>query len=283
MINERPEIDADSPPEPAELGESLSEAISDVKRQIDDVLDWAVSPSESDEGPESGEFDLAEFDNASDQLDALDWSEWSDAETPPTDVLTEEPPQDNASWDLTETAALESDQQREVGNPEALAQFWHYQGDTMDCALCAQGGILEAMGHEFDIEKYRQEGQEGGWYVPGEGTYLQNIGDLLEKHGVPVNRYEYASADDLVNEVGQGHGVVAAIDTEPLWGEPGGHAVWVTGIEMGPDGKPAAVICNDSGRPDGQRIAYPYDSFMEAWSRTNNTLVATREPLPRSS
>lgn len=281
MTRENPDVGSDSPPESSELGASLSEAMSEVKQQIDEVLDWATSPSKMDERPEGMESDLVEFDDTADHPEILDWSEWSDADSPQlqTDVLLEEQPQDNTDWNFTEVAPLESEQMQEVGNPEALSPFWRHQGDTMDCALYAQGGILEAMGQEFDIEKYRQEGQEDGWYVPGEGTYLQNIGDLLENHGVPVNRYEGATSDDLVNEVAQGHGVVAAIDTEPLWGEPGGHAVWVTGVELGPDGKPASVICNDSGRPDGQKIAYPYDSFMEAWSRTNYTMVATREPL----
>lgn len=175
--------------------------------------------------------------------------------------------------------AEEGSEVREVGYPDELAPYWHYQGETQDCALYAQGGVMEADGVSFDIDRYREQGMEEGWYSPEGGTYVDHFGDLMEENGVPVTRYEGASIHDMANELEKGHGVVVAVDCEPLWGEPGGHALWVTGMEVGEDGVPVSIVTNDSGRPDGEAIHYPYQSFMDAWSMYGNIMVATRDRL----
>jgi hypothetical protein len=105
------------------------------------------------------------------------------------------------------------------------------------------------------------------------------MGDLLAENGMSVNRYEDASIQDLANVLSMGKGIVTAVDCEPLWGEPGGHALWVTGLEVNQDGIPESVVCNDSGRPDGQAIMYPYDNFMQAWGAYNHMMVATVKPI----
>src|SRR5699024_7255423 len=128
-----------------------------------------------------------------------------------------------------ESDLLEGDHLREIGNPETLAEYWRYQGNTNDCALYSQGGVLEAGGEPFDIEAYRQQGQEEGWYRPELGTDIPAIGQLIEDNGVPVTYYDYgADFHTMARELEQGHGIVAVVDTEPIWGVPGGHALWVT-------------------------------------------------------
>jgi hypothetical protein len=212
------------------------------------------------------------FDPLSPEVDGMETGAgnfsdiWDDSST--DDVLL--PPLDVDVMDVT---------CREIGDPEELSEYWHFQGDTQDCALYAQGGILEAEGQPFDIVIFEQQGQEGGWFDPEYGTYVNHFGDLLDENGVPVTRYEGASIYDLAYELEQGHGVVVAVDTLPIWGEEAGHALWVTGIEVGPDGKPTSVICNDSGREDGRRIAYPYENFMQAWNMYGNIAVATKNQL----
>jgi hypothetical protein len=215
-----------------------------------DIPDDALPPIPDSPGPASdGLFDIWEDDSQDDIL------------LPPVDV------------DIID------DTPREIGNPDELSEYWRYQGTTNDCALYAQGGILEAEGQPFDIDKYEQQGVDGGWFDPQEGTYIDHFGDLLEENGVPVTRYEGASIQDLAQELEQGHGVVVAVDCDPIWGEPGGHALWVTGIEVGGDGTPTSVFCNDSGREDGQEIAYPYDNFQQAWDRFGNIMTSTMNPL----
>lgn len=196
-----------------------------------------------------------------------------------------EPPEANLSWDVWDTPAEQDviepvgDNPRDIGYPDELSEYWQYQGSTNDCALYSQGGVLEADGQAFDIEKYREQGEEGGWYTPDDGTYVNHFGDMLEENGVEVTRYEGATIQDMANELDQGHGVVVAVDCLPIWGEYGGHALWVTGMEVGEDSVPESVICNDSGRPDGQEISYPYGDFKSAWDMYGNIMVATQDKL----
>jgi len=171
------------------------------------------------------------------------------------------------------------DTSRQIGNPEELSEYWQMQVGSTDCALYAQGGILEAKGQDFDLEKYREQGVGGGWYTPEDGTYLDHLGDLLEENGVSIARYDSASIQDMASELDQGHGVVAPVDCLPIWGEPGGHALWVTGIEVGSDGIPVSITCNDPGRPDGEAISYEFEDFKQAWGLFGNIMVATTDSI----
>lgn len=206
------------------------------------------------------DFDSEEFSEKTDTPNSYDMDIWDEN---PDKVLPNE----------TE------DSIREVGFPDELAPYWHYQGYTNDCALYAQGGVLEADGKSFDIDKYREQAISDGSYDPEEGTYINRFGDLLESNGTEVNRYENATIQDMASELDQGHGVVVAVDCEPIWGEPGGHALWITGMEVGDDGVPISIISNDSGREDGQSIKYPFDNFMDAWGSYGNVMVSTVEGL----
>ena len=172
---------------------------------------------------------------------------------------------------------------RTLGQPEQSAQNWRLQEGPNDCALYAQGGILDRFGVPFDINTYRAEAQKAGYYTPETGTRPDGMGDLLERHGVAVKRYDGATMQDLATEVQQGHGVVAMVDCAPLWGpdQEGGHALWVTGVNVdSATGKVESVVCNDSGRPDGKAITYPADAFAEAWKHFNNRLLCTVKPMP---
>ena len=187
--------------------------------------------------------------------------------------------QDVPADDIYESNPADLPKEQEIGNPEKLGEYWRYQGINNDCALFAQGGVLEAEGQEFDIEHYRSEGLEEGWYDPQLGTYVVNFGDLMEDHGIPVNRYDNASMEDLSSALDAGKGIITAVDCLPIWGEPGGHALWVTGMEVDAQGVPTQVICNNSGREDGQGIAYPADDFLQAWSMYGNHMVTTQDRI----
>jgi len=171
---------------------------------------------------------------------------------------------------------------RQVGEPDEAANFWRQQEGPNDCALYAQGTILDAFGQDFDIDKYKREGMEGGWYGPDSGTTVGNFGDLLEANGVEVRRYDSgATFQDMTAELEQGHGVLVAVDTGRIWDdEGGGHALVVTGIRVGPDGVPTEIICNDSGRPDGKAVAYSFEDFKASWQQYDNYMVATKNPVP---
>lgn len=166
-----------------------------------------------------------------------------------------------------------------VGFADELAKNWHYQEGPNDCGVYSQAGILEADGKPFEIEKFRNQAIADGSFAPQDGMKANQLGDLLEENGVEVNRFDGASFQDLEQELQMGKGVVTSVDTEPLWGSPGGHALWITGMEIDKDGKPVNITANDSGLSDGQAVKYPYEDFKEAWLAYHNQMVSTKNPL----
>jgi hypothetical protein len=187
-----------------------------------------------------------------------------------------------------------------VGEPDELAQHWHYQEGSGDCAIYAEGSALEAFGKEFDPERERQAGEREGTYSRNGGTEVAALGHVWQREGIAVERYPPVSSDHgarqlptadeafqhLAESLEQRKGVVAAVDSGPLWhdeSEPTsnrGHAVWVTGIEQRESGS-AYVVCNDSGVLDGQGKRYPIEDFDLAWRRSGYDMVITRDSFQR--
>jgi hypothetical protein len=126
---------------------------------------------------------------------------------------------------------------------------------------------------------------------------MEDVGNLLELHGVPVNRYTEANVFHLANELAQGHKVIIGVESGVLWGQNstmdgmletihghfglgGGadHAVVVSGIDT-TDPHHVKVIISDPG--DGKAVAsYPLEQFLHAWEGSHFDLVATQEPAP---
>lgn len=187
-----------------------------------------------------------------------------------------------------------------VGEADSLAQHWHYQEGSGDCAIYAEGSALEAFGKEFDPEHERQAGEREGTYSRNGGTEVAALGHVWQREGIAVERYPPVSTDQgagqppaadeafqhLAESLEQRKGVVAAVDSGPLWHDESapaanrGHAVWVTGIEQRESGS-VYVVCNDSGVPDGQGKRYPIEDFETAWRRSGYDMVVTRDSFQR--
>lgn len=184
-----------------------------------------------------------------------------------------------------------------VGTPEIDTAVWDGKQNYDDtCAIRAQEFILEQFtGQEIDETALVQVAEASGWYEPGVGTPNVHIGNLLDKYGIPVAKYEGANAFDLANELAQGHKVMIAVDKDELWqieGEldsidqlagidPGSdHAVVVSGIDTAdPDPNNWQVYVSDPGT--GEPAArYPMAQFLDAWQDSNFYMVATQVPTP---
>lgn len=179
-----------------------------------------------------------------------------------------------------------------VGHPQELGRYWERQQGQKECALYAQGTALEAFGKPFDINRLRQAGEADGTFDPAEGTKPKDLGDVWEREGLAVVRHGGQLGDGnansafrfLVTELTDGKAVNVAVETGPIWGnwdvkqEERGHALWVTGLEWTTSGK-MNVVCNDSGRSDGQQIAYSVEDFERAWRKWNYQMISTRDPM----
>lgn len=180
------------------------------------------------------------------------------------------------------------------GSPDTDAMVFPGKQSYPDtCAIRCQEHILEVFtGMDIDENQLVQEAAINGWYAPGEGTPLADVGKLLELHGVPVNQYQDATVFNLANELAQGHKVIIGVDSGELWegksilgeildavGLSGAdHAVVVSGIDT-TDPDNIKVIISDPGTGE-PAVSYPMDAFIDAWKDSDFFMVATQQPAP---
>lgn len=194
--------------------------------------------------------------------------------------------------DLTSSQEI-GDEANIIDDPASDMEHWHQQTHEDTCAVSCQEFILEEMaGRDFSENELRQEAYDNGWYTPGGGTPLDCMGNLLEAHGIPVEKQEGCTLQDLSDSLAQGENVIVAVDSEEIanpggmdaddlianvFGMPGqgaNHAVQVIGIDTSDPDNPM-VILNDPGTPDGQGMSMPANDFLNAWEDSNYFMVST--------
>jgi hypothetical protein len=195
---------------------------------------------------------------------------------------------DNASGDPSLCAFHIHDAGTTIGEPNTDAYWWNQQTASDTCAVVAQQGVLESLlGHDVPQEDIVRVASENGWYVPGEGTSPDCMGNVLEEFGVSIEKgYDY-SVGNLYDALLAGNKVLVGLDGNEIWfpehspdgvslNQPGttGHAVWVTGIASDETGR-LCVIVNDSGTPIGRENKIPIDDFLNAWDDCGNFAVIT--------
>lgn len=181
-----------------------------------------------------------------------------------------------------------------IGTPEQDGMYFPGQQEGPDtCAIRCQETIIKLFtGVDPGEEALVREAEEHGWYTPGGGTEIPDVGNLLELHGIPVNRYEDATVFHMASELGQGHKVIIGVDAEDLWRENpileeiqrffgldgANHAVLVTGIDTS-DLNDVRVILSDPGTGEAA-ASYPMVQFLDAWKDSDFFMVATEETAP---
>jgi hypothetical protein len=181
------------------------------------------------------------------------------------------------------------------GTPGEDSAFWEGKQQLPDdCAIKCQQFILEQFTRETVTEgTLVREAMEQGWYTPGGGTRIADVGNLLELHGVAVTHYEHADQFHLAMELAQGHKVIVGVESGALWHQnplldalrdslgihvAADHAVVVSGIDTS---DPQNVLVQVSDPGTGQPLAtYPMEQFLEAWRGSDFFMVATHDPAP---
>jgi len=178
-----------------------------------------------------------------------------------------------------------------VGDP--LSDAMHYQAQTQSdtCAIVAQQGILKQFSIDLTETDLREYAYSQGWYQPGGGTPLADVGNILEAAGIDTHRVLDASLQDIESELSAGRKVIVGLDANEVWTPQAGmnplnwwraelpdagHAVWVTGV----DREAGVVYMNDSGHYQGQARAVQIADFKNAWEDYGNYYCATNEAPP---
>ena len=174
-------------------------------------------------------------------------------------------------------------------------EHWHPQSYSDTCAIASQEFILDELGEDYGIdfteEQLRQEAIDNCWYTPGGGTPIECMGNLIEAHGIEVEKdYGYTLAD-LSQRLDDGQKVLVALDSDEIWnpgmddddpisnyfgipGQDANHAVQVVGIDDSDPNNPM-VILNDPGTPDGKGLRVRADDFVDAWEDSDYYMVST--------
>lgn len=156
------------------------------------------------------------------------------------------------------------------------------------CAIKSQQIILES--HDINVSEQDlvEESIDKGWYAPGQGgTMPEDVGNLLEEHGMTVNHFDNATIDDIASELAKGHQVIVGVDSGELW-QPGhfesledffklggaDHALIVSGIQVNPLTSEREVILTDPGTGE---VAHTYtiDQFEDAWDDSDNFMISS--------
>jgi hypothetical protein len=177
---------------------------------------------------------------------------------------------------------------------DALNQVSDYvrQSYPDTCAIKSQQLVLERFGIHISEEELRTEAINHGWYTPGQGTSMENVGKLLELHGVHVHQYVNGNICNIMNELGQGHEVIMGVDSGELWHYgfkekmedliPGiggaDHALIVSGINTD-DPHNVKVIITDPGTGD-LRKEYSLSQFVDAANDSHFYMVTTDQAVP---
>lgn len=155
------------------------------------------------------------------------------------------------------------------------------------CAIKSQQLVLESNGYSITESELRNEAIANHWYTPGYGTPIEDIGNLLESHGLEVNHFYNATVADIANEISQGHQVIIGVDSGELWnkgidetfedvilGPYADHALLVSGFSIDPISGTENVLLTDPGT--GEIFAdYPIEQFEDAWDDSDNFMISS--------
>ena len=165
------------------------------------------------------------------------------------------------------------------------------QTTNFTCDIVSQKMILDAFGVinpesglPFNEKELGFDAYTHGW-LNKSGTPLEYMGNMLDCYGVPNHHGE--GADNMINELAQGHKVIVAVDAFELWesdnwvaneikdllGQSPNHALVVGDVHV--TGDQAYVRVYDPGDSNGCGREYPYETFMNAWRDSNCHYVST--------
>ncbi|UGQ09834.1 hypothetical protein LO772_23405 [Yinghuangia sp. ASG 101] len=179
-----------------------------------------------------------------------------------------------------------------VGDPLGDAAYYHGVQDLTNSPLATEGQIIEKLtGQPFNEAALAAEAQNAGFFDPVYGMDGDSVGSLLELHGIETETVYDADMDTLLNALESGDPVMAVVDTNetglPLHdvvtgtpveqNPPALSSVWVTGVDVQPDGS-VYVLVNDPSWPEGQTMPVEISDFANAWADGGNQAVIAHQP-----
>ncbi|OZF01330.1 C39 family peptidase [Rhodococcoides fascians] len=198
-----------------------------------------------------------------------------------TDTGADPEPEATANSDTGEDSGVH-------GNPVQWTIDWFYQQVDGYCGPAVVGQLVaEYTGANItDPQHLVDRAVELGLLSaedPAAGMTLPDIERLLEDQGVPAT-ISSGSLDELRARLGDGHAVIAMVDSGEIW-QPSregaednnpDHVLVVAGI----DDDRGVVILSDPGVPNGSQLEVPIEQFEQAWADSGNQMLVADHPDP---
>ncbi|MGB7235830.1 MAG: C39 family peptidase [Rhodococcus sp. (in: high G+C Gram-positive bacteria)] len=224
------------------------------------------------------DIDLSNIDCAGADPDAAPNPHHHDSDT---DTGADPEPEATAAPDTGEDSGVH-------GNPVQWTIDWFYQQVDGYCGPSVVGQLVaEYTGANItDPQHLVDRAVELGLISaedPAAGMTLPDIERLLEDQGVPAT-ISSGSLDDLRARLGDGHAVIAMVDSGEIW-QPSregvedntpDHVLVVAGI----DDDRGVVILSDPGVPNGSQLEVPIEQFEQAWADSGNQMLVADHPDP---
>lgn len=178
----------------------------------------------------------------------------------------------------------------DYGDPITDASYWRKQAGSASCAVVAQISVYESLtGYRVTETAACNYAQSQGWFSPRTGTPLGYMGKLLNALGIDTYGGSNANLRYLADALDYGDKPIVGLDANEIWfakrdrygravEQPNaGHAVWVTGIDVKPNGA-VNVILNDSGTSNGRATVVSSIDFYNAWQDYGYYTVVADNP-----
>lgn len=153
------------------------------------------------------------------------------------------------------------------------------------CAIKSQEIVMNAAGLEVSEYGLREEAMQNGWYSPGFGTPMEDVGKLMEAHGLEVQQQVHGNMFNLVSELSKGHPVIVGVDSGELWnsgfeekfedlikGPCADHALIVGGVAFNDNFAGGTVNLIDPGTGEFA-VGYDMATFEDAWNDSDNFML----------
>ncbi len=179
-----------------------------------------------------------------------------------------------------------------VGDPLADALAHERQIDRVSCSVAAQRIVIESLtGVDIPESQLLAEAARGGYWIPGQGTPVERVGDVLDLHGIRTTRGFGGNLALCWEALARGDRVLVDVDpselTFPLRDAVTGapleqptvatHTVVLSGLDPNPDGS-MSVLISDPGRVDGAVVKVDVADFENAWADTYRHWVIAHNP-----
>lgn len=172
------------------------------------------------------------------------------------------------------------------GDPTQYSDNWFAQGFNGACVPASIAQIYNVYsGTDYsDVEFVQIVNEQQAWGVSADSTpymTLEGAETVFESQGIPVT-IENSDVSGLIDALDSGTGIVVAVDSGEYWtGEAAedntaDHAVVIAAI----DEENGVVYLSDTGTPDGNMLAVPIDTFLDAWADSGNQMLVCDQPAP---